>query len=48
MLNSPFRTGDERPNVSAPPLGRHTDELLAEAGYTADAVAALRERGVVA
>jgi crotonobetainyl-CoA:carnitine CoA-transferase CaiB-like acyl-CoA transferase len=33
---------------SAPPeLGAHTDEVLAEAGYEADAIAALRREGVI-
>jgi alpha-methylacyl-CoA racemase len=31
----------------APALGQHTDAVLAEAGYDADAVAALRAAGVV-
>jgi succinate---hydroxymethylglutarate CoA-transferase len=48
MVNSPFRTGDVRPKRAAPPLGRHTDEVLAAAGYSRDAIAVLREQGVVA
>ena len=36
------------PIRSAPPLlGEHTDEILAELGYDAAAVADLRARGVV-
>jgi crotonobetainyl-CoA:carnitine CoA-transferase CaiB-like acyl-CoA transferase len=31
----------------APLLGEHTDEILAELGYDAPAIAALRERGVI-
>jgi alpha-methylacyl-CoA racemase len=31
----------------APRAGEHSDEILAEAGYTADALAALRQQGVV-
>jgi crotonobetainyl-CoA:carnitine CoA-transferase CaiB-like acyl-CoA transferase len=33
---------------TVPDHGEHTDEVLAEAGYDADAIAALREEGVVA
>jgi crotonobetainyl-CoA:carnitine CoA-transferase CaiB-like acyl-CoA transferase len=31
----------------APKLGEHTDQILAELGYTKQAIAALREKGVV-
>jgi crotonobetainyl-CoA:carnitine CoA-transferase CaiB-like acyl-CoA transferase len=31
----------------APTLGEHTDEILAEVGYSADDIHALRERGIV-
>jgi crotonobetainyl-CoA:carnitine CoA-transferase CaiB-like acyl-CoA transferase len=32
----------------APALGEHTDELLAEVGYSAEEIAALRESGAAA
>ncbi len=31
----------------APPLGADTDEILREAGLTAEAIAALREKNIV-
>ena len=31
----------------APGLGEHTDDILADLGYSTQAVAALHERGVV-
>jgi crotonobetainyl-CoA:carnitine CoA-transferase CaiB-like acyl-CoA transferase len=33
---------------AAPQLGEHTDAILAEAGYDAEAIAALRRQGVAA
>ena len=32
----------------APSLGEHTDEVLAEAGYSAEEIAALKESGAAA
>ena len=44
---SPFRTGDPTLNRAAPVLGRHTSELLAEAGYDPARIDELRARGVL-
>ena len=48
-VNMPVRFGGSRvePRWRAPEAGEHTDELLAEAGYDAGTIAALRETGVV-
>ena len=35
------------PRRSAPKLGEHTDEVLAEAGYSAEEIGGLRERGAI-
>ena len=35
------------PRRSAPKLGEHTDEVLAEAGYSAQEIGGLRERGAI-
>jgi succinate---hydroxymethylglutarate CoA-transferase len=48
LIGSPFKTGDEMPHRSAPPLGRDTDELLVEAGYSRESIDALRQAGTVA
>jgi crotonobetainyl-CoA:carnitine CoA-transferase CaiB-like acyl-CoA transferase len=44
-----IKLGDTPGTIRRPPpkLGEHTDEVLAEAGYAATEIAALRERGVV-
>lgn len=47
-IGSPFRTGEPAPLHAAPTLGRHTAEMLAEVGYSAERIAALQERGVIA
>ena len=46
---SPLRLADNPPVLHrAPPaLGEHTDELLREWGWDADAIAQLRQQGVV-
>ena len=47
MVASPIRMGTPIPNRPAPKLGADTDALLADLGYDADAIAALREAGVI-
>ena len=37
----------ERMRLGTPGLGEHTDEVLTDLGYNADAIADLRERGVI-
>jgi len=48
-VTSPLRLSDTPPVVRrAPPqLGQHTDEVLTELGLSTDAIAALRQRGMV-
>ncbi len=47
VVNSPIWLGGEskRPSTRAPKLGEHTEEVLAEIGYDADRIRALREAG---
>ncbi|MER7011577.1 CoA transferase [Saccharopolyspora sp. NPDC000359] len=50
LQNVPFRLSDTPGEVRwpGPPLGRHTDEVLAEAGCDAEQIAELRRAGVIA
>ena len=50
QLGSPMRMSETptRRELAGPVLGQHTAEVLAEAGYSATEVAALREKGVIA
>ena len=49
MLGSPLKLSAQPTSIRRPPpvLGEHTDEILAEAGYTTEQVTELREAGVV-
>ena len=47
MLATPVRCGDEPPARHAPALGEHTDALLAEIGYDAERIAALRAAKII-
>ncbi len=46
QLRTPLHLGD-RPATGAPALGQHTDEVLAEAGFAEEEVAALRGSGAL-
>jgi crotonobetainyl-CoA:carnitine CoA-transferase CaiB-like acyl-CoA transferase len=49
VARSGFKLSGGDPDVADPPpeLGRHTDDVLAAAGYSAQEIAALREAGIV-
>lgn len=49
MIGSPIRLSDTpiRPQALAPELGQHTEEILLELDYDWEAIAALRDAGVV-
>lgn len=50
MIRSPFRLARDAPSVTRMPprLGEHTDQVLAEAGFSADEITAFRESDTVA
>ncbi len=49
VVGPPYRMSATPASVRTPPpqLGEHTDAVLRELGYSADAIAALREGGAV-
>lgn len=47
VVGSPFRTGETVAAEAAPTLGRHTDELLREAGYAEARITDLRTRNIL-
>jgi crotonobetainyl-CoA:carnitine CoA-transferase CaiB-like acyl-CoA transferase len=49
MTGSPIKLSEHTTTVRRPPplLGQHTDEVLGELGYSAQAIAALRAEGVI-
>jgi crotonobetainyl-CoA:carnitine CoA-transferase CaiB-like acyl-CoA transferase len=42
-----FSTYPDTPEGSAPQLGQHTDSVLAECGYSADEISAMRAKGAI-
>ena len=49
MITQPVKLGRTPASLAAaaPPIGQHTDEILREAGYDDEAIAALRQVGAV-
>jgi formyl-CoA transferase len=47
-VGSPIKFSDTKPEVTASPLlGEHTDEVLAELGYTKDQIAGMHAANAV-
>jgi formyl-CoA transferase len=47
-VGNPIKLSDSPTDVTRSPLlGEHTDEVLAQLGYSAEAIAALREERVI-
>ena len=47
-MGNPIKLSDSKTEVTRSPLlGEHTDEVLAELGYTQDQIAALRASKVI-
>jgi crotonobetainyl-CoA:carnitine CoA-transferase CaiB-like acyl-CoA transferase len=47
LVASPFRLDEPLPANPAPKLGQHTEELLADLGFSADDIAALKREKIV-
>jgi crotonobetainyl-CoA:carnitine CoA-transferase CaiB-like acyl-CoA transferase len=47
VIESPIRTSEKVPNRPAPALGQDNDAILAELGFDADQIAALKNSGVL-
>jgi len=47
VIESPIRTNEDVPNRPAPALGQDNDAILAELGFDADQIAALKKSGVL-
>jgi crotonobetainyl-CoA:carnitine CoA-transferase CaiB-like acyl-CoA transferase len=49
LVTSGFTAGADSPEITTPPpaKGEHTDQVLAEAGYSAEEIAALRADGAL-
>ena len=49
VMNAPFMCNEDGPGTDrpAPNVGEHNDEVLAEAGYSAEEIAAFRRSGAI-
>jgi formyl-CoA transferase len=48
-IGAPYLTNEDAPRADRPPpwLGQHTDEVLAELGYSPQDIVAMREAGAL-